>query len=87
VVLLRLRGVQRVARLARHLAHLRARFADRDAQQPGPSQGVTGCTRGPPSSRSVAWYAIRPSIRYRAKAAGSGSVFANSSQVAATDAA
>jgi hypothetical protein len=41
---------------ARHLVHLRARGAERDARLPAPSQGVTGCTRGPPSSRSVAWH-------------------------------
>jgi hypothetical protein len=37
------------------------------------------------SSRSVAWYTIRPSIRSQAKAARSGWAFANSAQVATTD--
>ena len=54
---------------------------------PAAIQGETGCTRGPPSSRSVAWYTIRPSIRSRAKAARPGSAFANSAQVATTDSA
>ena len=31
---------------------------------PAANQGETGCTCGPPSSRSVAWYTIRPSIRW-----------------------
>ena len=51
---------------------------------PTATQGETGCTRGPPSSRSVAWYMIRPCIRSRAKAARSGSAAANSAQVAMT---
>ena len=39
VVLPRKRGVRRVARVARNLAHLRARVAERDTQQPGPEPG------------------------------------------------
>jgi hypothetical protein len=49
------------------------------------SRETRGARAGPPSRRSVAWYTIRPSIRSRAKAARSGSAFANSAQVATTD--
>src|SRR6476620_12134017 len=47
--------------------------------------GDTGWTRGEPSSRSVAWYTIRPLIRSRPNVARAGAAFANSAQVDITD--
>ena len=82
VVLPRLRRVQRVARVARDLTHLRARVAERDAQQPG---------RDPGRDRVHARSAVEPQRRLihdptlhplPGNAARPGSAFANSAQVA-----
>jgi hypothetical protein len=85
VVLPRLRRVQRVAGVARHLAHLRAGVAERHAEQPGADPGrdrVYARSAVEPERRLVHDPTIHPS---RAKAASPGSAFANSAQVAMID--
>ena len=73
-------SANRASRATSRTFGLRAR--KRTRRRPVAIQGSTGCTRGEPSSRSVAWKHTVPSNRSRPNAANSGSARSNSAQVA-----